>query len=217
MQLSQKQKTFSQLFAAFLKFRLNFKYFGKKYYPQRFFISEITDSKNVIRKMSKKSRFREPFDKQHGKRAQALLKSASQHLYHIHRSLPRKLSWKKSLLLTCKILGLLVNTLAADEKYPVLNRDNLTTPIQMQLSQKQKTFSQFFPALLESSLIFVCFEKKMTLAAFVFAKLRTLKTWLDKCLKSPVSENLSRSNMVNTAKHCWNLYHGTFITFIDYC
>ena len=126
MQLSQKQKTFSQLFAAFLKFRLNFKYFEKKYYPHRFFISEITDSKNVIRKMSKKSRFREPFDKQHGKRAQALLKSASQHLYHIHRSLPRKLSWKKSLLLTCKILGLLLNTLAADEKYPVLNRENLT-------------------------------------------------------------------------------------------
>ena len=84
MQLSQKQKTFSQLFAAFLKFKLNFKYFEKKYYPHRFFISEITDSKSVIRKMSKKSRFREPFDKQHGKRAQALLKSASQHLYHIH-------------------------------------------------------------------------------------------------------------------------------------
>ena len=116
MQLSQKQKTFSQLFAAFLKFRLNFKYFEKKYYPHRFFISEITDSKSVIRKMSKKSRFREPFDKQHGKRAQALLKSASQHLYHIHRSLPRKLSWKKSLLLTCKILGHLVNTSATDKK-----------------------------------------------------------------------------------------------------
>ena len=78
MQLSQKQKTFSQLFAAFLKFKLNFKYFEKKYYPHRFFISEITDSKSVIRKMSKKSCFREPFDKQHGKRAQALLKSASQ-------------------------------------------------------------------------------------------------------------------------------------------
>ena len=90
--------------------------------------------------MFKTSRFRGPFDKQHGKRPQALLKSASQHLYHIHGSLPRKLSWKKSLLLTCKILGLLVNTLAADEKYPVLNRDNLTIPIEMQLSQKQKAF-----------------------------------------------------------------------------
>ena len=144
MQLSQKQKTFSEFFAAFLKFRLNFKYFETKYYPHRFFISEITDSKNVVRKMSKKSRFREPFDKQHGKRAQALLKSASQHLYHIHRSLPRKLSWKKSLLLTCQILGLLVNTLAADEKYPVPNRDKLTMRIQSQLSQKRNTFSNFW-------------------------------------------------------------------------
>ena len=166
MQLSQKQKTFSQLFAAFLKFRLNFKYFGKKYYPHRFFISEITDSKNVIRKMSKKSRFREPFDKQHGKRAQALLKSASQHLYHIHRSLPRKLSWKKSLLLTCQILGLLVNTLAADEKYLVLHRDNLTIPIQMQLSKKEKTFSQFFPAFFKSGLNFKHFERKGDLHRF---------------------------------------------------
>ena len=110
--------------------------------------------------MSKKSCFRGPFDKQHGKRAQALLKSASQHHYHIHRSLLNKLSWKKSLLLTCKILGLLVNTLAADEKYPVLNRDNLTIPIQMQLSQKQKTFSQFFAAFLKSTLNFKHFESK---------------------------------------------------------
>ena len=110
--------------------------------------------------MSKKSRFRGCFDKQYGKRAQALLKSASQHLYHIHRSLPRKLSWKKSLLLTCQILGLLVNTLAADEMYPLLKRDNLTIPIQMQLSQKQKTFSEFFAAFLKSRLNFKYFLKK---------------------------------------------------------
>ena len=108
--------------------------------------------------MSKKSCFRGPFDKQHGKRAQALLKSASQHLYHIHRSLPRKLSWKKSLLLTCQILGLLVNTLATDEKYPVPNRENLTIPIQMQLSQKQKPFCKAFAAFLKSELNFEIFE-----------------------------------------------------------
>ena len=127
--------------------------------------------------MSKKSRFRGCFDKQYGKRAQALLKSASQHLYHIHRSLPRKLSWKKSLLLTCKILGLLVNTLATDEKYHVLSRDNLTTPIQMQLSHKQKFFSRFFPAFSKSTLNFEYFlKKKMTLIDFVFWKLRTPKT-----------------------------------------
>ena len=110
--------------------------------------------------MSKKSRFRGCFDKQYGKRAQALLKSASQHLYHIHRSLPRKLSWKKSLLLTCQILGLLVNTLATDEKYPVLNRDNLTLPIQIQLYEKEKHFSEFFAVFLRSKLNFEHFEKK---------------------------------------------------------
>ena len=57
-------------------------------------------------------------------------------------------------------LGLLVNTLAADDKYPVLNRDNSTIPILMQLSQKQKAFSQFFAAFLKSRLNFKCFEEK---------------------------------------------------------
>ena len=84
--------------------------------------------------MSKNSHFRRPFDKEHGKRAQALLKSASQHLYHIHSSLPSELTWKKSLFLTCQILGLLVNTLVANESNPVFNRDNLTIPIEKQLS-----------------------------------------------------------------------------------
>ena len=110
--------------------------------------------------MSKKSRLRGWFDKQYGKRAQAQFKSSSQHLYHIHWSLVRKLCLKKSLLLTCQISGLLVNTLATDEKYPVVNRDNLTIPIQMQLSQKQKSFSKFFGAFLKSSLIFGHCEKK---------------------------------------------------------
>ena len=100
------------------------------------------------------SRFRRPVHKQHGKRAQTLLKSESLNLYHIYWSLLKKLSWKKSLLLTCQNFGLLVNTLAADDKYPVLNRDNLTIPIQMQLSQKQKTFSQFFAVFLKSRLNF---------------------------------------------------------------
>ena len=126
--------------------------------------------------MSKKSSLRGPIDEPFGKRAQARFKSASLHLYHIYRSLSSQLSWKKSLLLTCQILGLLVNTLAADEKYPVLNRDNLTIPIQMELSQKQKTFSEFFAAFLKSYLNFERFETKMTFIAFVFSKLQTAKT-----------------------------------------
>ena len=101
--------------------------------------------------MSKKSRFRGQFDKQHSKLPEALLKSASQHLDQIHCSLPRQLSWKKSLLLTCQVLGLLLDELAARHKNPILKRHNLTIPIQMRVSQKQKTFSQFFVAFLKST------------------------------------------------------------------
>ena len=52
--------------------------------------------------------------------------------------------WKKSLLVIDKILRLIVNTLTVDEKRYLLNRDNLTEPIEMQLSEKQKDFSEFF-------------------------------------------------------------------------
>ena len=166
--------------------------------------------------MSKKSRFRGCFDKQHGKRAQTLLKSPSQRRYHIHWSLATKLCSKKSLLLTCKILGLLVNTLAANEKYPVLNRDNLAIPIQMQLSQKQKTFSRFFAAFLKFRLILNILSKNMTLIDFVMSKLRTPKSWSDKSLKSPVSADPSTSNIVNVLKLCWNLHQWTFILLFDH-
>ena len=36
-----------------------------------------------VRYMSKKSRFKGPFDRQHGKRVQTLLRSKRQHAYHI--------------------------------------------------------------------------------------------------------------------------------------
>ena len=51
---------------------------------------------------------------------------------------------EKFLLVICNILGLFVNTLTADDKYSLLKKDNLTQTIQMQLSEKQKTFSEFF-------------------------------------------------------------------------
>ena len=55
-----------------------------------------------------------------------------------------KLSQKKSLLLICKILRLFVNTLSVADKYSLRNRDNLTQPIRILISEKEKTFSSFF-------------------------------------------------------------------------
>ena len=167
--------------------------------------------------MFKETRFREPFDKQHAKPAQALLKSAWQHLYYIHWLLPCQLRWKKSLFLTCQILGLLVNTLAADEKYPVLNRDNLKIPIQMQLSQKQKIFSEISSEFLKSRLNFEHLWKKHDPHSFCSSEMRDSENVLDKGLKMLVSEDPSTSNMVHVTRHCWNLYHSTFVIFIGQC
>ena len=75
--------------------------------------------------MSKKFCFRGCFVKEYVKDAQKLLKSALHHLDHIVWSAGRKYCSEKSSSLTCQISGLLVNTFATDEKYPILNRDNL--------------------------------------------------------------------------------------------
>ena len=53
-----------------------------------------------------------------------------------------------------------VNTLTANDKYSLLNKDNLTHSIQMLLSPTQKTASQFFFAFLKSTLNFEHFHQK---------------------------------------------------------
>ena len=121
---------------------------------------KLGTSKNMVTSISKKFRFKGSFGKEHGKRAQRLLKFAWQHLYHIYSSLRRQLTCKKSLLVICKIPRLFRNTLSGDGKYSLFNRDNLTQPIQMQVSLKQKTFSEFFSAFLKTSLKFEHFQKK---------------------------------------------------------
>ena len=121
---------------------------------------KLRSPKNKVRSMSIKSRFKGSFKKQHGKCAQTLFEFAWQNLYHIYWSLWRHLTFKKFPLVICKISRLFPNILSADGKYSLLNRDNLTQPIQMQLSPKQKTFSKFFCAFLKSNLNFWTFSKK---------------------------------------------------------
>ena len=67
--------------------------------------------------------------------------------------------WKKSLLVIHKVLRLFANTLIVDHKDYLLNRDNLTEPIQMELYQEQKIFSEFFLAFLKSILNFTHLPK----------------------------------------------------------
>ena len=52
------------------------------------------------------------------------------------------------------ILRLFVNILTVDEKHYMVNRDNLTRPIQIQLYQKEKTVFELFFTFFESILNF---------------------------------------------------------------
>ena len=59
-----------------------------------------------------------------------------------------------------EILRVFLNTLTGDAKYSVEVWENLLLPIQVELSEKRKTFSQFFVPFLESTSNFKCFQGK---------------------------------------------------------
>ena len=73
MHLCKKQKIFCQFFSAFFESELNFEHFQKKMTLKAYVFPKLTSTKNVLRQMSKSSRFREPLDRRHGKRAEALI------------------------------------------------------------------------------------------------------------------------------------------------
>ena len=134
--------------------------FKKKMTLIAYLFLRLRPAKNVVRYMCKKSRFRLPFQKEHGKRLSALLKSEGQHLYHIYWSMGRQLNCKKSLLVIWKLLRPFVNILNSVYKYSLPNRQYLTQPIQMKLSQKQNHFPSFLSSFSKSKLNFENFRKK---------------------------------------------------------
>ena len=48
------------------------------------FFRKLHTPENLARYMSENSRFKGPFDRQHGKQVQTLLRSWQQHCYHIY-------------------------------------------------------------------------------------------------------------------------------------
>ena len=70
------------------------------------------------------------------------------------------LIWKMSPVVLSEILGVFLNILTANDNYPVQDCENLQLLIQMKLSEKLKTFSQFFLPFPESTSNFKHFFKK---------------------------------------------------------
>ena len=54
-----------------------------------------------------------------------------------------------------------LNSLSAYGKYPLDDWENLPLPIQMEFSEKQKTFSEFFLRFLKSTSNFKFLEEKV--------------------------------------------------------
>ena len=68
-----------------------------------------------------------------------------------------------------------LKTLTAENKYSFCNIWNLEELYQMQLSKKLNRLCKFFSLFLTSASNFQNFEKKMTLTAYVFPELQTVK------------------------------------------
>ena len=75
MHLSQKQKIFSEFFSAFFESALNFEPFQTKRTFIAYVFQKLPTTKNLLRQMSKSSRFRETVDRRHGKWAETLIQS----------------------------------------------------------------------------------------------------------------------------------------------
>ena len=73
MHLSQKEKNFSKFFSAFFESALNSEHFQKNMTLIAYVFSKLPTTKNMLRQMSKSSRFREPLDRRYGKWAEALI------------------------------------------------------------------------------------------------------------------------------------------------
>ena len=113
--------------------------------------AKLLTVKNLLRALSKRCRFRTRFDSQHVKASQVLPKSPWEHFYTLVSSFSGKLIWKMSPLVLGEIFGVFVNTLTADGKYPDQDCQNFLLDIQIQLTEKRKTFFEFFVASLLSA------------------------------------------------------------------
>ena len=71
--LSKKQKSFSEFSCPFFESALSLEHFQKNVTLIAYVFPKLPTTKNVLRQMSKSSRFREPLDRRHGKGTEVLI------------------------------------------------------------------------------------------------------------------------------------------------
>ena len=112
-----------------------------------------------------------------------------------------------------EILGVFIYTLSSYFKYPVQGCENLQLPIQMQLSKKPKSFSEFFIPFLESTSNLNYSEKTVIVIANVLPKLQTMNILVRPLPKKRCFRTGFESQHVKRPKRLQNLHESTFIMF----
>ena len=77
----------------------------------------------------------------------------------------------RSAFVRSEILTLFFNTLTTDDKYSRRNMMNFTQQFEPPLSQRQRTFSEFFLAFLKCALNLKYFEKKDQYPSLVISRI----------------------------------------------
>ena len=130
--------------------------------------------KELVRPLSRKCRFWTSSENQNVKGSETLVKSVWEHFYHIFDHYEGICFLKISPLVKFEILGVFVNTLTTDDKYPVPDCENLQFPYLNAIILKTKTFFWIFSSIDGGCMKFQIFwKKKMIVIANV---LRTLQT-----------------------------------------
>ena len=145
----------------FWKLHQNLNILKKKMIVIAILFWKLQTVKDLVRPLSKKHRFRTSFETQHVKLCQTLVKSASEEFHQIFSSLWENLIWKVSLLLSYLLNHRVFrNTLTANDKYHVGDCENLSSPIQMQISLEPNSSSDSFVPFLKSPSNFKHLQKK---------------------------------------------------------
>ena len=141
--LSEKRKTFSGFFIAFLKCEWNLEHFEKKDECPSLIISELyCFGKRLLLKRL------EGLASEHHSVINVLTdsntaESSKAPLLSFFPWISDKLSWKKTALLWSKILRLFANTLTADDKYSCRNMQNFLQQLQTLYLKNGRLFLDF--------------------------------------------------------------------------
>ena len=114
----------------------------------------------MVTSMPLTSCFITPFHSKRVHEPQTLLRPALRHFCPNFPLIQQKFSWKRSLQVRSKILGLFGNTLSTDHMSSRHTSEKCGQQVQTLLSQKRRTFSRISITFLESTRNFSHFEKK---------------------------------------------------------